>query len=429
MRQFHFLALLIAGVASFGLQGEAAGAEGNFAPGEVLVRFHPGVTAQRITEVEQAYGLRLIDEFAHLSVRHYAIPADTSVPTIVDLLSALPEVDYAEPNHTYELQGLPAEPKINEQWSLHNTGQIVNGLAGPADIDIDWLEAMDLFTGSGTPVVAVIDSGVALDHPDLLPNIWSNPGEGASPNGVDDDHNGYIDDGIGWDFSDGDRYPFDENGHGTFVASVIAGAWNGVGMSGVAPNARIMALRVLDGSGNSPTDPIDKFVKATTYAASKGARIINFSAGHSNFNATERAQVEWLDAQGVLLVASAGNGGPDWIGDNNDSTPFYPASHATPNIISVAALDRSGGLAPLSNYGATSVDLAAPGTEILGAALKQTTSFIENFEGGANGWISGGFCSPYGSWSPFVDALGNTWASDSNVSAQRTPSWRAPSSC
>lgn len=418
----HSTTRFLASLASLLLLSAAASAEpppdsgATFAPREVLVRFAAAAPPDELRRVEARHGLELLDDIPHLRTRHYRITGGGGVEQVVEALYGEPSVELAEPNHLYVPQLVPSDPLFAEQWALHNTGQTVNGGAGPSDVDIDWPEAMDLFTGSSEVVVAVIDSGAALDHPDLHDNVWQNPGEGSLPDGVDDDLNGFVDDRFGWDFFDDDRIPLDENGHGSLVASVVGAVWNdGVGVSGVAPNAKLMALRILDDFGAGGAGGVANFVAASTYAAEMGARIVNFSAGHQGSSGTERAQIEWLDAQGVLLVAAAGNGGSDAQGDDNDVLPLYPASYTLPNIVSVAALGRSGGLSTFSNFGSSSVDLAAPGEDIRGADVTRTAVYLEDFESGAPGWTPGSSCpGACDAWGGFIDLFGNVWANDSD---------------
>ena len=153
-------------------------------------------------------------------------------------LLSLPMIEYAEPDYLRQpQQQLPTDPLFSQQWALHNTGQLVNGRNGPADADIDWPEAMDFYSPTASVIVAVIDSGVALDHPEITNKVWVNPGE--VKNGLDDDGNGYVDDLVGWDFVDDDNLPLDENGHGTLVASlIVSSVENGIGVSAARPKRR-----------------------------------------------------------------------------------------------------------------------------------------------------------------------------------------------
>jgi len=159
---------------------------------------------------------------------------------VIAILSKDQIVEYAEPNWLLKRQSLPADPKFSEQWYLSNTGQVVNGLGGISGIDINWLAANELFSGSKDIVVAVVDSGVAFDHPEILNKLWWNPHE--TSDGGDNDGNGYINDLLGWDFYDNDIEPLDENSHGTLVASLIAASSeNGEGGVGVSSQVKIMA--------------------------------------------------------------------------------------------------------------------------------------------------------------------------------------------
>jgi len=393
---------------------------GRYVAGELLVRYTPDASNAAIATIENQHRLSLLQRIDHLGIRHYRLQENLSVMEAIAILGRHEAVLYAEPNFVHETNALPGDPRFPEQWALHNTGQVVNGRAGTADADIDLPEALDRHTPSSEPIVAVIDTGVAADHPDLSPSIWVNAGEivrgSAEANGIDDDGNGFVDDVFGWDFFDGNPLPFDENSHGTLVASVIASARdNGIGGTGVSRAARVMPIRVAGDFGNfsSPFATTVNFLLATKYAADNGASIINYSAGGRGFSTPVRDQLAWLDRQGVLFIAAAGNGGSDLVGDDNDIAPVYPASYPLSNVISVAATDQNDDIAVWSNFGRTSVDLAAPGANIFGSSLSRSTTFLETFEGPVD-WTVGNAClSGCFNWSLFVDAFGNTWANDS----------------
>ena len=390
--------------------------EDAFVPRELLVRFHPDTAAQEIARLESQLGLTLLEVFETVDTQHYE--SETDVMTAIQILSSHPAVEFAEPNYLRERLGIPNDPLFPYQWALHNTGQETNGVQGPADIDIDWPEATDLFTGTTDIVVAVIDSGVAMDHPELSPRLWFNTSEvdcTTTCDGVDNDGNGFVDDLSGWDFVDSDNSALDENGHGTLVASIIGAAGeNHEGVAGIAPTARIMALRVADDFGRIVLS-VSRFIASTTYAAQNGAVIVNASFGGYSHSAAESAQIDWLNEQGVLLIAASGNGGFDGMGDDNDATPHYPASYHQDNIISVAAIDRTGDLAAFSNYGSASVDIAAPGTSIYGADLDRDSTYLETFEEGAPGWTHEHLTGSQSTldWGLWTDGFGNTWATDS----------------
>jgi hypothetical protein len=243
------------------------------------------------------------------------------------------------------------------RYGASNTGQTVNGIAGIEDADIDAPEAWDIETGVSHPVViAVVDTGVAYHHPDLEANIWRNTAENCD-NGIDDDGNGYIDDCHGWDFIGNDNDPPDYNnylggiGHGSHVAGTIAAAGNNhTGITGVMWQAQIMPLRTLGVTGAGTTAAA---IAAIEYANANGAQVINNSWGGIGFS---QALKDVIDQSNAVVVCAAGNESQD-----NDLNPTYPASFTSPNIISVAATTSSDNLAFFSNYGHTSVDVAAPG--------------------------------------------------------------------
>jgi subtilisin family serine protease len=249
-------------------------------------------------------------------------------------------------------------------WGLHNTGQEIQGFPGIADVDVDGREALGVATGGGV-VVAVIDDGVDFSRPDLAGQAWVNPGEsggGKENNNVDDDGNGYIDDVNGWDFCHDDKTLHDVNDdfHGTHVSGTIAAKLDGAGIVGVSPGVQIMALKFLGDDAACGWD--DQAIAAIEYAKSFGVRISNNSWGRpAGAPGEDTALRDAIDDSGMLFVVSAGNSGV-----NNDTSFLraVPASFDLPNILSVAAIDNQGLLADFSNYGPTSVDVAAPGVDI-----------------------------------------------------------------
>jgi thermitase len=278
------------------------------------------------------------------------------------------DVLYAEPNWIYHTSATPNDARFPELWGLNQAN----------DADIDAPEAWDLTTGSSSVIVAVVDSGVAYDHPDLAPNIWAND---DPANGVDDDGNGFVDDTHGWDFVDNDNAPIDENGHGTHVAGTIgARGNNGIGVAGVNWNVSVMPVRAGDAWGRlTDADVADAFA----YACRNGARVVNGS-----FGATETSQLMYSaivapECANTLFVFAAGNDGA-----NNDAVPRYPCNYRAPNVLCVAATDRNDQLTGFSNYGASSVHLAAPGVDILSTVPgQQAITPVEGFETD-DGWTA-----------------------------------------
>jgi subtilisin family serine protease len=329
---------------------------------QVIVRYRAGTTAAERAEVARAYGLTKVHGSAN-GRTEVLVAKGRSSATAMRQLAGASEIVAVSPNIWRDLDDeISDEELFAYLWGLHNTGQSVEGTSGTADVDIDGLEALQIERGDPSVVVAVIDDGVDFDHPDLADRAWINPGEAGalSANGIDDDGNGFIDDVHGWDFCDGDAAvgPNGSDGHGTHVAGTIAASLDGHGVVGVAPGISVMSLRTF-GHGASCGDGDAGIIAAIDYAASFGVPIINASWGGSRSLALEAAIT---DASETLLVASAGNQGSNMDGGGPRS---YPAASPNENILSVAAIGQTGSLAGFSNYGATSVDIAAPGENIV----------------------------------------------------------------
>ena len=389
---------------------------------EILICFVSGISNHQTRELEILYGLQRLTEFPHLSACHYAILGDSDRKGMLDALNRDKRVRQAEPNYQRPLQA-SLDPWFPAQWSLRNTGQRANGVTGTAGIDIAWSSAMSLYSGTEPVVVAVIDSGIAFDHPEFLtldPEVatslaW-NVDELLGNANLDDDQNGYLDDLLGWDFFDGDDEPLDEHGHGTLVASIIGGiGGNMEGGEGIAPDAIILPIRVLNDFNRGSL--VSDFISASTYAQGQGVRIINCSFGGSPFSFLEQLQVRWLADNDIILVCAAGNGGTDGQADSNDLVPQYPASYEGENIISVAAVDQYGRLTPFSNFGLRSVDIAAPGVDVFGADVSRSRVFFEDFEGFTPGWTNGQVFENRSTivWRTWRDAFGNAWLTDSDA--------------
>ncbi len=278
----------------------------------------------------------------------------------IELLKLSGLFQVVQPDYLYRLTATePTDEAYVEglTWGLKNTGRFggIAGLDVISDPDGSPTNAWDITTGSSNVVVAVLDSGVRYTHKDLYLQMWHNPGE-IPNNGKDDDQNGYIDDVFGIDAMSGSGDPWDEIGHGTHVAGVIgASANNGYPAVGVTWHVQIMAIKSFSDEGGFTSDTIE----GIRYAVNEGAKVINMSYGGYNFDQLELEAIQYANTNGVLIVASAGNDGND-----NDRIPYYPASYDLENIIAVAAHGPGGKLAPFSNYGVQSVDLAAPGVQI-----------------------------------------------------------------
>ena len=357
---------------------------------QIIVKLPEGSPAEEIQSLATKLG-------GQAAAKPFA--PDTWLVALPRKLEAVPEalagstnsgiaIDYAEPNHLVRPMATPNDPNFTNgnQWHLSNLLELGKDIKAPA--------AWDSRTGAGGLIVAILDTGVRYNHEDLVGNMWQNPGEIAG-NGIDDDRNGYIDDLHGVDEFANDGNPMDENGHGTHCAGLVGAVGNnGKGVSGVAwSGVRIMALRFIGTTGS-----IADNVRCIDYALAKGAKILNASYGSPSASnvgsSSEAAAIYRAQQTGVIMVAAVGNGGEDLVGDNNDTTPFYPASYTKyierqaslfppkseisytlNNIIAVGATDRNDTRAGFSNFGATSVDLMAPGVSMWSTTSGSDTSY------------------------------------------------------
>ena len=389
-----------------------------FVPGELLVKFRPEVRKESAAAYQEWFNISTRRTFAINGYQQVKLPPGVTIDEALELYTGDPDVEHAEPNYLLYADRTPDDTDFEELWGLDNTGQNVDETNGTPDADIDAPEAWDVTIGSSDIIVAVVDSGVDVNHPDLQANIWTNPGEIAD-NGSDDDGNGYVDDVNGWDFLNGDNAPDDASSHGTHVAGTIAAVGNnGRGVTGVSWTAKIMPLRFLDALGVGNTADA---IEAIEYANAMGADVINNSWGGGGNSQSLKAAI---DASDAVVVCAAGNDGR-----NNESIPFYPSSFTSSNIISVAATDQNDNLASFSNFGVNSVDVAAPGVNIYSSVPGRQTVWSDNFDDGTiEDWTTGGINN---SW----DTTTTSWFSGSNsltdsplgVYSDSTNSWaRAP---
>ena len=327
------------------------------APDQLLIRFAPASSASERRAARQqisayaAKSLGLVDGLEVIQTRLGASRAAAA-------LAGNPNVLYVEPDYLQYPVELPDDTYAYLLWGLHNTGQEIRGSAGTIDADIDAPEA---WAGIASPrtVVAIIDSGTQLDHEDLAPNIWVNAAESDGTAGVDDNAptNGFIDDVHGWDFFDDDPDPSDEDGHGTHTAGTVGAVpGNARGIAGVCGSCELMILRFLGPSGGFTSDAI----AALQYAVANGATVSNNSWGGGPYSQALYDAIKAAGDAGHIFVAAAGNSS-----NNNDISPTYPASYDLDNIISVAATGNRDDIASFSNYGGATVDLGAPGIDIV----------------------------------------------------------------
>ena len=320
-------------------------------PTELIVRFESGATAADRLDARKGARAGFERQLPVQGMQLVEVESGQSAAAAERSLERSDSVLYAERNATVSAFLRPNDPYFPQLWGMENTGQSIRGTTGTPDADIDATDAWDARVAGGT-IVAVIDTGVDATHPDLAPNLL--PGK---------------------DFVAGDDDPSDENGHGTHVTGTIAAdRGNGIGVAGVADDAaRILPLRVLDGAGSGR---ISDVILAYGQAFQSGAKVVNLSLGSTTSSRAEHDAIAAFPT--MLFVAAAGNGGPDGVGDDNDAVATYPCAYALPNVVCVAASDNRDQLAPFSNYGALSVDLAAPGVSI-----------ASTWPGGGYSWSSG----------------------------------------
>jgi subtilisin family serine protease len=346
------------------LAGVIMAPDGNaYYPDKVIVRFQPDATQQQINALVGSVNGTIDKSFtgALAGLKIIGIPEASQnaegVQRFLNKFHAGDVVKYVEANWQSQLQTIPNDPLFNRKWDLNNTGQ----LGGLPDADIDAPEAWDIETGSKSVVVAVMDTGIALTHPDLVGNLWTNPAE--TPNdGIDNDGNGFIDDVNGYDFVNVDNIPDDDNSHGTHVSGIIgAKGNNGVGVVGVNWDVSIMSLKVASAAGGLTAADILSGFDYVRQEKLTGINLVavNCSFGGGPFDPAMRDAIIALRDAGVLVVCAAGNSSSD-----NDAIPFFPAGFNVDNVISVAATNNRDQLASFSSFGQTTVDLAAPGEAV-----------------------------------------------------------------
>jgi subtilisin family serine protease len=326
-------------------------------PGQYLVKLKESSPATE--SLQKILGGKILHAIPDTTIVLVQRSLDEAPGEGLRLLGERPEVEIVEPNYEMKILKAPNDPHYSDLWGLDNRGQRgQSGERGISGVDIDAERAWQITTGSRKVVVAIVDTGVGADVEDLKPNLWINKIEAQGKPDVDDDRNGYVDDIQGFDFTAKSADPTDSNGHGTHVAGIIGAVGdNETGIAGVNWNVTLMPLKAFDGEGNGSTA---HSIEAIRYAVKKKARIINASWGSTKHSRLLDEAIQYAKKNHVLFVAAAGNDGGD-----NDRVPLYPASAGISTVISVAAVDRRGHLADFSNYGEDSVDIAAPGVDIL----------------------------------------------------------------
>ncbi|WP_372807996.1 S8 family serine peptidase [Pontiella sp.] len=325
----------------------------------VLVNLRPGADRAAFEQLVSEFDAQIersLSDGRTFIVQLQAPSLDAVDEAIGYFSEAAAAVAYAEPDYVRHISGtVPNDLMYGDLWAMPQ-------ISAP--------DAWSITTGSDDIVVAVIDTGMDMDHADLLSNLWANDGEIAGDD-IDNDGNGYVDDVNGWDFvSTTNGVPEDGHGHGTHCAGTIGAVGNNANqVVGLCWDVSIMPIRCASDDGSMLDADI---VEGIYYAADNGAKVISNSYGGEGFSQTTYEAVSHANDLGAIFVAAAGNDSND-----NDDTPQYPAGYDLPNVISVAATDSDDNLASFSNYGETSVDLAAPGVDIVSTYLNGETTTMD----------------------------------------------------
>ena len=374
---------ILLGLSTIFMASGLLAADAPHVPGEIIVKFKAG-RGQSFLKSRMFSSLKVKDQRdINLSYDTLSVLKVSDDNSLISTLSALknnPDIEFAEPNFTYTIKPIkkdnflnkvlqkfpsnnftgntPDDPDFEKLWGMNNSGSNEpRGKAGIEGADINAIKAWEITKGSRAIKIAVIDTGVDYNHPDLKSNMWINTKE-IPGNGIDDDGNGYIDDVYGYDFANSDSDPMDGSGHGTHCSGTIGAIHNNqTGVSGVMADVSIMALKFLsdDGSGT-----LEAAIRAIDYATMMDVDIMSNSWGGGARSEALLEAIKRASDKGIIFTAAAGNSSTD-----NDAKPSYPSSYDLPNIVSVAAITAQNGLANFSSYGKTSVHIAAPGQNIL----------------------------------------------------------------
>ena len=343
-----------------------------YADGELLVKYKDGTASRAARTINSQLNSTLLEEFPDLGWQRVKIADGISLETAKARYAAFADVEFVQPNFYYHLLSTPNDTRYTE-----------NGMYGLRTISAP--AAWDLTTGSADVVVADIDTGLRYTHEDLAANSWINPGEIAG-DGIDNDGNGFIDDVRGWDFFYNDNNPFDDaGGHGTHTAGTIGAVGNNSkGVVGVNWNVKIMAIKIYSPNGTDSTSAM--LVNAYNYVRMMRNRGVNIRVTNNSYGdcgeacGYDQATKDALDAMGnagVLNIFAAGNDNQnvDSFPAGGNPAPGYPARYTSPSVIGVAASTSTDARAGFSNYGVTSIDLAAPGSGVLSTYASSDTSY------------------------------------------------------
>jgi len=423
------------------LSSHTAQSKQSYAKGEVIVVMKQGLSAVAASSLLAEKGVNVVKEFKTLSSKskssYMLVSGNVSTQVLISKLKSNPNVKSVSPNYKRMMDAVPNDPMFGDVWGLHNTGQTVNEVSGTSNADIDGPEAWDTESNASDTVVAVFDTGVEYNHEDLAANMWVNSAEASGTAGVDDDGNGYVDDIHGYDFAaqsngDNDADPMDIHGHGTHVSGTIgAKGDNGVGIAGVNWGVNIMALKIFRPDMGAYDSDILEAIDYVLTMKENGVNIVSINASYGGTGGSQddpmNDAIKSLGSAGIVFSSAAGNSGED-----NDATPHYPSSYDASNIIAVAATDQDDNLAGFSCYGHTSVDLAAPGTNILsslpGGGEVDGSIFSDDIESGDANWATSGTNNSwavttedaYSLTHAWTDSPGASYVDDTNASLTYT---------
>lgn len=362
------------------LSTDAAGRPGQLSPdavvpNELLVKFKKGVSENiRATVLARISGnvsekvLTKAMQRAGEDEGFLVVRTPLKALEAVGKVKGLGEVQFAEPNYIYTHDAVSSDPYYTNSslWGMYGDASSPANQFGSQAAEA-WAAG---HTGSASVVVGIIDEGIQFTHPDLSGQVWTNPYDPAD--GIDNDGNGYIDDIHGWDFDANDNTIYDGgtrgslDDHGTHVSGTIGAKNNGAGVAGVNWNVTIISGKFLGRRGGTTANAVKAVDYFNDLKTRHGMNIVatNNSWGGGGFSQALYDAVNRANAKNILFVAAAGNGGSDGVGDNNDVTESYPSNMDLANVIAVAAITSTGALSSFSNYGATTVDLGAPGQGI-----------------------------------------------------------------
>lgn len=365
-------------------------------PGEYLIKFKSSASISAVQGKIQAKG-QLKSAMTNIGLYHANLKVGGQEAEAVKDLQQDPDVEYIEPNYLYQTSQISAGPAFEKmsreqiiedieirrqaEPGLENSVQSAGAYtqtSAPVHATESWAQS-SAYSAMNRPIVAVIDTGMDKNH-DVFVNtgaLWVNTGEIAN-DGIDNDNNGYVDDVNGWNFVNNSKTFTDDNDHGTHVAGIVLGATQDIFNTALEPaKIRIMPLKFLDANGSGSTS---NAVSAIYYAVNNGAKVINNSWGGGSYSRALHDALNYAYSHQVLVISAAGN-----AGKNNDASPMYPANYDVPSNVSVGASTDFDYLASFSNYGATSVNLAAPGVYV-----------VSTYPGNYFGYMSGtSMATPY----------------------------------